>query len=203
MTLINSYRDLVLELYRSKCIIFGDFILTSGLKSPFYVDLRIIPSLPNLFKKVIDAYNSTIKKINYDVMVGIAVASIPISSVLAYLNNKPLIYVRREAKHHGTMRIVEGTVEKGLNAIVIDDVATTGSSIINAINATNKFNLHIKYAVVFVDREHGAADKLERHGVKLISILKISDIFKILYDEGMIDNSLYIKVMRYVGDIKG
>ena len=202
MTLDASIEELAIELYKHKCILVGEFTLTSGLKSPYYIDLRIAPSYPELFNKIIRVYNNLLAKLEADYIVGIALGGIPIASVLAYINSKPLLYVRKEAKHHGTGRVVEGVVEKMGNTVIVDDVATTGSSLISAVNAVRDLGLEVRYAVVLVDREQGAISKLKDVNVELKFAMKVSELFQILYNYNVIDSETYDKIMRYVrGDL--
>ncbi len=191
--------DFAIELYKHGCILFGEFTLTSGLKSPYYIDLRIVPSYPDLFKKTISLYSEMLRDIQYDIIIGIAVSGLPIASALSYANSKPLVYVRKEAKEHGTQRILEGVVRKGDRAVVVDDVATTGGSIIRAIEVAREHSVEVRAAVVLIDREQGARSRLYQHGVELKSIYRVSELLKILYDVGLIEEDRFKQFLDYIG----
>ena len=193
-----NIRDIVLDLYRYGCILFGEFKLTSGLMSPYYIDLRITPSFPELFRKIINIYKNFIEPLKPEVIAGIATAGLPLASVLAYEMGLPLVYVRKEEKKYGTKKLVEGYVRPGSHTIVVDDVATTGGSIARAVRELRNVGLKVDYAIVLIDREQGAKKKLEELNVKLKPIVKVSDLINILYEEKVIDSSIYNRVTEYI-----
>ncbi|RLE82828.1 MAG: orotate phosphoribosyltransferase [Thermoprotei archaeon] len=192
---------LVKELFLNNCIMFGEFVLSSGKKSSFYIDLRIVPSIPELYCKVINTYIQYIKANNivFDKICGIATAGLPIASVISYNLSKPLIYVRKETKDYGRKKIIEGYYERGDRILLIDDVATTGKSLVNAINILREEGCIVSDALVFVDREQGASLELSQLGVKLHAILKVSEILSALLHEKAITKEQYSKAISELG----
>ncbi|HFC49558.1 MAG TPA: orotate phosphoribosyltransferase, partial [Thermofilum sp.] len=89
---------------------------------------------------------------------------------------KPLIYVRKERKEHGTKKIIEGDFKPGAKVLVVDDVATTGGSILRAVNALRSAGLVVEHALVVVDRLEGAEEALSRVGVRLFSLVTLKDL---------------------------
>lgn len=199
----EELKRLAIGLYRSKCILFGKFKLTSGLESPYYIDLRSVPSHPRLFKLMIKAYINVVTKLKCKVVAGVATAGLPIASVIAYKLGKPLVYVRREAKKHGTGRCVEGHFRRGWRAVVVDDVASTGGSILRAVEALRGQGLEVHDAVVLVDREQGAYERLKSIGVTLHSTFKISELARILYEENLLPQHKFKLIMDYLRGCKG
>lgn len=193
-----SIKELAIKLFRSNCVLFGKFKLTSGLISPYYIDLRKVPSYPNLFKEVIKAYVEQVSKLDPETIAGIATAGLPIASVVAYELNLPLVYVRKEAREHGTGRVVEGVVKEGSKTVVIDDVATTGGSIVTAANELRRLGADVKYAVVLIDREQGAKEELRKLGIELRSVMRVTELIEILHSEGLINERTYEEVINYV-----
>lgn len=110
---------------------------TSGIKSPIYCDNRLIMSYPKKRKQVRDAFIGLIDKIGleFDVIAGVATAGIPHAAFIADALDKPMIYIRGKAKGHGKENQIEGKLEKGQKALVIEDLISTGGSTINAVNA--------------------------------------------------------------------
>jgi len=199
----EGLRRVVKELYFRRMILFGDFRLTSGLKSPYYIDLRRVYSHPDLFKEVIEYYIRKISgfKDDVDVIAGIESGSIAIAAVIGYILNKPMIYIRKEPKKIGLMKHIEGVLNEGDKVVIVDDVATTGGSIARGVKAVRDAGGYIDKAIVFIDRLQGARDNLSRIGVKLYSILDIKDILNILYRDGLIDSETLDRILGYIGGV--
>lgn len=197
---------LILSLYEIGSISFGDFILASGIRSPYYIDLRRVMSYPDLFRSVIELYKSKLLDIGYyDALSGIETGSIPIASILSYILNKPLLYVRKKPKKYGLNRFLEGVLNSGMRIVVIEDVVTTGRSIMHAVETIRSSGGIVDYAIAFIDREQGASHLLHRNRVKLIPILRVREMFKSLHRNGVIPDEVYAKTMDYIGggDVEG
>ncbi len=192
--------SIVLTLFDCKCILFNDFKLSSGITSPYYIDLRIIPSYPEAYEIVSDTYIRKINELNikFDKICGIAVSGLPLASLIAYKLRKPLIYSRKEKKEYGTKSFIEGILEKGEKILVIDDVITTGESIIRTIKALREIGAIVEKAIVLIDREQGGFEKLKENNIELISIIKASQIFDILFNKKLIPKEKYGKILEYI-----
>ncbi|RLG61477.1 orotate phosphoribosyltransferase, partial [Candidatus Geothermarchaeota archaeon] len=156
----EGLRKIIKELYFRKIILFGDFKLTSGLTSPYYIDLRSVYSYPDLFKEIIDYYIFKIDdfKDDVDVIAGIESGSIAIAAVLGYILDKPMIYIRKEPKKIGMMKLIEGVLNEGDKVVIVDDVATTGGSIARGVKAIREAGGYIDRAIIFIDRLQGARE---------------------------------------------
>lgn len=186
-------------LFRIGAIRFGKFTLASGKSSSYYVDLRVVPSDPQAYEFAVAAYKAMAEEIgekNFDVVAGVATAGVTISSPLAYLLKKPMVYVRREEKGHGLGKLVEGAVHPGWRALVVDDLATTGGSILSAIETLRAAGCVVAQAVVLIDRLEGGKGKLAASGVKLRAFVDVRELIEILYGQSKVTKGDYEAVLK-------
>ncbi len=155
----------------------GNFVLSSGKTSSYYLDGRIITLTPEGAYLVASILLELIKDKKDIVAVGgPTLGADPIVGAIAclsHINKIPIktFIVRKAAKEHGTQRQIEGpSLAKGSNVILVDDVATTGKALIEAKEALDKMGIIAKDAFVIVDRLEGASDNLSKVGLKLNSI---------------------------------
>ena len=181
---------------------FGIFKLTSGKVSPYYIDLRIIPSFPDAFKKACDLYvkliETEIGRKNFDRIAGIPTAGISFASVVSYQLKKPFFYVRKEAKLHGRQRRIEGIIMPGDRILLLDDLVTTGKSLITTAKAIRAEGGVVNDAVVLLDREEGGMERLEKEGLKLHALMKASEAATELYEIGAIDENQYKIILKQI-----
>ena len=187
-------------LHQNGIIKFGDFTLSSGKKSSYYVDLRLVPSYPHQYRRMIKYLQNLISEQigfdNFDAIASVPTGGLVIASSLAFEIVKPLVYVRSEAKAHGTGKLVEGIVKNGMKILVVDDVATTGGSVINGIKALKEAGASISDVYVIVNRLEGADGALKKEGATLHHLLDILEIAKILHEYNLIEKSVLDKVQK-------
>ncbi len=189
-------------LHKKGIIKFGEFTLASGKKSSYYVDLRLVPSYPIEFRKMIKHLENKIKQDigldNFNSIVSVPTGGLIIASALAIKTVKPLIYVRGKAKDYGTSKSVEGEIHDDMKVVMIDDVATTGGSVINAIKSLKEVNITVKDAYVIVNRMEGADEAMLELGVKMHSILNILEITETLFEQNLIDANILEKIKKQI-----
>ena len=177
-------------LNRIGAVKFGAFKLTTGRTSPYYIDLRIVPSFPDAFRRVCDLYLKLIRgdvgAESFDRIAGIPTAGIPFASFLAYQLKKPFLYTRPRKRLHGRERRVEGIVMPGDRVLLIDDLITTGQSLRRATAAIRAEGGVVSDAVILLDREEGGRQKLAEDEVNLHSLLRASEAADKLYQIGAI-----------------
>ncbi len=199
---MDFVKEFTTFLFKNDIIKFGDFTLASGKKSSYYVDLRLVPSYPHEFRKMVKYLeNEIIQDIGldkFDSIVSVPTGGLVIASALAIEAVKPLIYVRSKPKDYGTSKSVEGKINDGMKVVMIDDVATTGSSVVNAIKSLKEVNIIIKDAYVIVNRMEGANEALSELGVQMHSVLDILQITKILYEQNLIQQDILEKVKKQI-----
>ncbi len=189
-------------LFKIDAVKFGVYKLSSGKSSPYYIDLRVVPSFPDAFREICDFYAQYISDQigikNVDRIVGVPIAGIPFASQIAYNLKKPFLYVRKDIKHHGRERRVEGVLVSGDRVLLIDDLLTTGLTLTTAIDAARAEGGVVTDVVVFLDREEGGRKLLEGKDVKVHSLLKISEIAKVLFEIGAIDQESLKTILKQV-----
>ena len=199
---MSEKTDLTVSLFKTGCIKFGDFLLASGKRSPIYIDLRRVISFPGLFRNVARAYEEIVRGIKFDLIASVPYAALPAGSVVAWQMGVSMIYPRKEVKEHGTGQAIEGSFEPGQIAVLIEDVITTGGSIVTAAEVLRQAGLDLRDVVVLVDREQGGDLKMKEIGLSLHSVLKISEIISILKKQNLIDTKTFENVMQYLNDDK-
>lgn len=172
----TSISILAQDLITSQCVRFGQFKLKSGIMSPIYLDLRRLVTHPLILKRVAQAYAAKLKELQFDRIAGIPYAALPIATAIALEMNRPLIYPRREAKDYGTKAAIEGDYVADETIVVIDDLATTGGSKIEAIQKLEEANLKVRDIVVLIDRRQGAGPLLAEAGYQLHAVAALPEL---------------------------
>jgi len=199
---VEFVKEFATFLHHNDVLRFGDFTLSSGKKSSYYIDLRLIPSFPHQFRKMIKHLQNSITEDigldNFDSVASIPTGGLVIASALAFEILKPLIYVRNKPKEHGTTKSVEGITRSGMKVLVIDDVATTGSSVVNGIKQLKEAGTKVTDAYVIINRLEGAEKMLESESVKLHQLTDIMEITKILHEDNLVSNEILENVNKQV-----
>ena len=189
-------------LYEKKIIRFGDFTLASGKKSPYYIDLRLVPSYPIEYRRMIKGLENMIAEDvgleNFHSLVSVPTGGLVVAASLAIEIVKPIIYVRKETKEHGTGKSVEGVTCQDMKLLMIEDVVTSGGSVIKAIKSIKEEKMTVTDAYAIVDRMEGATEALLVEDVKLHSLLTIKQIAESLYEQKLITEDLLNQVKERI-----
>jgi uridine monophosphate synthetase len=190
--------DLILDLHRIGAVQFGEFTLASGLSSPIYIDLRLLPSDPPALARAAAAYAGLLRGLDFNRLAAIPYAALPIGTAVALQTGRPLIYPRKEVKSHGRGRAIEGHFAPGERAVVLDDLITTGGSKIEAIQVLRAAGLVVEDVVVLIDRQASGAADLAAHGLRLHAVLTLAEIMAALAARGAISAAQTEAVERYL-----
>lgn len=178
---MKEIKERLKKIILEKGIIFKEVILSSGKKSNFYIDCRIITLSSEGLYLVSKIIFEMIKNEDINAIGGLTLGADPIVSgvsLISYIEKKPIdaFIVRSVQKEHGMGKIIEGNLKEGWNVVIVDDVATTGASILKAIDVVENYKCKIKKIICIVDREEGAKEEIRKKGYELISIFKKSDL---------------------------
>ena len=193
-------KEFAIFLQESGAIKFGNFKLSSGKDSAYYIDLRLVPSFPHQFRKMIKSVQNLISETigldSFDYIASVPTSGLVIASALAMETVKPLIYIRQKPKDYGTGSLIEGKIPPGSRVVLVDDVGTTGHSLLNAIKALKDAKMVVDSAFVIINRLEGAHENLEAEKVKMYEITDILAISNILHTENILDDKTLDRIKK-------
>jgi orotate phosphoribosyltransferase len=178
----------------------------SGILSPIYIDNRRLPYHPDQWHIVIESFQAQIQNraLEYDVIAGVAVGGVPHSSALAYMLNIPSVFVRKDAKEHGTKKLVEGGEVTGKRVLLVEDLVTTGGSSLNGVTALRDEGALVSDLVAivsygFTEAQQAFADA----NVNLLTLTDFSTIAQVAHDKGMLGQEALTTIQDWFSDRHG
>jgi len=194
----SEIKAIILELFTIEAIKFGQFTLKSGMASPIYIDMRLIISYPALLKKISAALWTLSSRLSFDLLCGVPYTALPIATALSLEHNIPMVMRRKEVKEYGTKKMIEGAFKQADVCLIIEDVVTSGSSILETAAALKKEKLQITDALVILNREQGGKERLQENGIFLHSLISIFDLLKVLFAEKKISSETFRSVNAFL-----
>jgi orotate phosphoribosyltransferase len=191
-----------LNLIRNNALKIGDYILRSGKKSPYYVDLRQTISDPismdwisnSLARIVINEIGES----KTDKILGVPTAGVPFATIISQKLAKPMLYYRKERKEHGVKKKIEGDLQRNERIVMVDDLITTGQSVIDAVNAARDQGGVVNELVVLLDREQGGIENLRAENIEPHVLFNISEAFEWMREVELIDEEHYNVITEYM-----
>jgi orotate phosphoribosyltransferase len=171
----NNKNELIKLLKENQVVKYGKFTLSSGKESNYYVDMKRAITNPKILLKVAEIISEKIDKLEADKIAGPALGAIPVVTAVSIVSSIPMLMIRKAKKDYGTSELIEGDLLQGDRVIVLEDVTTTGNSLINAIKAVSENGGIVGKAFVIVDRNEGAIDNLKMEGIDLEPIVSVND----------------------------
>lgn len=179
---------------------FGQFTMKTGETTPVYADLRVMVSQPEIINSLAELVWNVKKKENLecDVLCGVPYTALPVATAIAVKNNFPMVLKRKEAKTYGTKNILEGKFDIGMKCLVIEDVVTSGTSVLETVEVLRKEGLVVTDCVVILNREQGGSENLEKHGLSLHSLFTLNGMVEDMQQQNLISDSTLQNVKEYL-----
>ena len=181
---------------------FGEFTLVSGKKSPYYIDLRQAISDPATMDLIAGCLARIIENEvgngNFDKILGVPTAGIPFATLVCNKLAVPMIYSRKTKKDHGVGKQIEGRLEADDRVLMIDDLITTGKSVLQAAETVREHGGRVSELVVLLDREQGGLDNIRSHDIRPHILFNVSEAFKWLNEVQLLGDEHYRVIADYM-----
>lgn len=197
---MQAKEEFLLKAYELGIIKFGSFTLKSGIESPFYVDLRPLASSPELLKTLSNNLLKLVEDKNLELICGVPYAALPMATTMSLESGVPLIIKRKENKGYGTKRMLEGVFQNGQNCLLVEDVITSGKSLVETIDEVEKEGLKVTDIVVVLDREQGGKEKLKEKGYNVSTLFTINEVIDILHKFQRLDDVQVKKIKDFLNE---
>jgi orotate phosphoribosyltransferase len=165
--------ELIAALRDADAVKFGEFELSHGGTSDYYVDKYLFETDPHCLRLIASAFA---ERVGSETLAGVALGAVPLVAVTSAETDTPYVIVRKEAKEYGTGNRIEGRLSDGESVVVLEDIATTGRSALDAVEALRDAGATVERVLVVVDRGEGAQELLADAGVELDALVTAEDL---------------------------
>ncbi len=179
--LMKTRKEKLIEAFiEREAVMFGEFTLTSGKRSNYYINVKKLITEPDVLGLIGELILETARSlgIEFDRVAGPELGAVPIATAVSLASGKPLVIVRKKPKGHGTRSRIEGTINRGDRILLVEDVTTTGGSVLKAADAVEGEGGEIAAICAVVDREEGAEENIKKAGYRFVSLVKVSELMK-------------------------
>jgi len=190
--------ELILSLYELGAVKFGSFVLKSGMNSPFYIDLRVIVSCPNVLRQIAQEFWGIIEGESFNVICGVPYTALPIATAISLEHGIPMVMRRKEVKSYGTKKVIEGIFKPGERCLIIEDLITSGESILETADPLKEAGMDVQEAAVLLDREQGGCRRLSGLGIRVRSVFTITELLKVLEKNQKISSETSSQVREFI-----
>jgi orotate phosphoribosyltransferase len=169
----ESDAELIQALREAEAVKFGEFELSSGGTSNYYVDKYLFETDPECLRLIAERFA---ERVGDAKLAGVALGAVPLVAATSMVGGNEYVIVRKATKEYGTGNRIEGRLDAGEEIVVLEDIATTGGSAISAVEALREAGAVVERVVLVVDREEGARENLADAGVEMESLVTASDL---------------------------
>ena len=167
-------KNLINLLKKCGAITFGKFVLTSGAVSDYYIDIKKASTQPEILRIIAEKMKSFTD--SCDIIAGMELGAVPLAVALSLQTNIPYIIIRKEKRSHGTGKQIEGDDVQNKKVLIVEDVTTSGGSVIKSIDVIKQNGGRVKMVVTVVDREGQAFEKMKELEIEFHALVTVSDI---------------------------
>lgn len=153
----------------------GEFVLRSGATATEYFDKYLFESDPELLAEICEAM-AELMPAGTEMLAGLELGGVPLAVVVGQITGLPVVFVRKEAKSYGTMRLAEGGDVEGKRLLVVEDVVTSGGQVVISSNDLRERGAIVDSAICVIDREAGGVDALAEQGIALAALYTMSEL---------------------------
>jgi len=176
-----SYHSLITQLCDIDAVKFGNFTLKNGRHTSIFIELDPVISFPHILTALAENLWKLVEDIPADRLCGVPYTAVPIATCLAQAHNIPML-LHRKSSHS-----ISGSFNPGQTCLVIEDIVSTGNSLLETITDLQQAGLMVKDIVTFLDREQGGKEMLAEHGYHLHSLFTLSQFIVMLEKTGKIE----------------
>jgi len=171
-------RTLIDALRAADAVQFGEFELSHGGTSDYYVDKYRFETEPGCLEQIAASFAERLAAIGEDdtKLAGVALGAVPLVAVTSVETGTPYVIVRKQRKEYGTANLVEGELDDGEEVVVLEDIATTGQSAADAVEGLREAGATVNRVLVVVDRQEGAEELLAEHDVELEALVTAEEL---------------------------
>jgi orotate phosphoribosyltransferase len=195
-------KKVAFDLIVSDALRIGEFILYSGKKSPYYIDLRQTISDPATMDLIAESLariiDNEVGRDKFDKIMGVPTAGVPFTALVCQKLSKPMLYYRKEKKEHGVRKKIEGKMDANDRILMIDDLITTGKSVVQAAEGAREQGGQVTELVVLLDREQGGREFLLSNNIRPHVLFNVSEAFKWLNEVKLLSDDLYQVITDYI-----
>ena len=171
--------DIGTLIHEAGAVKYGKFKLSDGILSDYYIDKYNFETQPEVLSKIADEMANKLADAGVDVLAGPELGAVPLVTAVSLKTGIPSAYIRKGEKNYGTQARIEGNIEKGDRVAVIEDVTTTGNTLVETVETVEEVGGTPTRLLVVIDRDQGAVENLQNRGYELEHLAQVGEELEI------------------------